>query len=74
MEDLIQKHEPHTETVEINPKEDIALLPFTGGTTGQPKGVMLTQEGMDFSCQSIALYERYAQSDKSLCFLPFNDQ
>jgi len=42
MGDLIEKHEPHTETVAINPKEDIALLPFTGGTTGQPKGTMLT--------------------------------
>lgn len=42
MSDLIEEHEPHTETVAINPKEDIALLPFTGGTTGQPKGTMLT--------------------------------
>ncbi|MHA2349793.1 MAG: aldehyde ferredoxin oxidoreductase C-terminal domain-containing protein [Candidatus Thorarchaeota archaeon] len=42
MSDLIEKHEPHTENVEINPKEDIALLPFTGGTTGLPKGTMLT--------------------------------
>ncbi|MHA1390098.1 MAG: aldehyde ferredoxin oxidoreductase C-terminal domain-containing protein [Candidatus Thorarchaeota archaeon] len=39
---LIEKHEPHTETVAIKPKEDIALLPFTGGTTGQPKGTMLS--------------------------------
>jgi long-chain acyl-CoA synthetase len=28
--------------VEINPVEDVALLFFTGGTTGIPKGVMLT--------------------------------
>ena len=42
MRDLIEKHEPHTETIALNPKEDIALLPFTGGTTGQPKGTMLT--------------------------------
>jgi long-chain acyl-CoA synthetase len=42
MDDLIQKYEPHTETVRINPKEDIALLPFTGGTTGIPKGTMLS--------------------------------
>ncbi|MFX1369420.1 MAG: AMP-binding protein, partial [Promethearchaeota archaeon] len=42
MDDLIEKYEPHTETVEIDPKEDIALLPFTGGTTGQPKGTMIT--------------------------------
>ncbi|MFX1416524.1 MAG: aldehyde ferredoxin oxidoreductase C-terminal domain-containing protein, partial [Promethearchaeota archaeon] len=42
LDDLMEKHEPHTDTVEIDPKEDIALLPFTGGTTGQPKGTMLT--------------------------------
>ncbi|MDF1540847.1 MAG: aldehyde ferredoxin oxidoreductase C-terminal domain-containing protein, partial [Candidatus Thorarchaeota archaeon] len=42
IDDLIEKYEPHTETVEINPKEDLALLPFTGGTTGVPKGTMLT--------------------------------
>lgn len=42
LEDLLNKFEPHSEAVEINPKEDIALLPFTGGTTGVPKGTMLT--------------------------------
>lgn len=30
------------EAVEINPIEDLALLQYTGGTTGHPKGVMLT--------------------------------
>ncbi|MFQ5795936.1 MAG: long-chain fatty acid--CoA ligase [Candidatus Bipolaricaulia bacterium] len=29
-------------TVEIDPHEDVALLQYTGGTTGTPKGVMLT--------------------------------
>ncbi|MBY8998309.1 MAG: AMP-binding protein [Candidatus Thorarchaeota archaeon] len=42
LDELIEKHEPHTEQVEIDPKKDIALLPFTGGTTGVPKGTMLT--------------------------------
>ena len=42
LDDLIEKYEPHSETVEINPMEDVALLPFTGGTTGVPKGTMLT--------------------------------
>lgn len=42
LEDLIEKYEPNPPEVEINPMEDLALLPFTGGTTGVPKGVMLT--------------------------------
>lgn len=33
---------PDFEEVEINPKEDVALIVYTGGTTGEPKGVMLT--------------------------------
>jgi len=69
--DLIKMGSSHFCIVERERRDTLAVL-YTGGTTGQPKGVMLTQEGMDFSCQSIALYERYAQSDTSLCFLPFN--
>ncbi|TFG00279.1 MAG: hypothetical protein EU541_02775 [Promethearchaeota archaeon] len=42
LDNLLEKYDPHTEIVEINAKEDIALLPFTGGTTGLPKGTMLT--------------------------------
>ncbi len=42
LNDLLEKYDSHTETVEINPKEDLALLPFTGGTTGLPKATMLT--------------------------------
>ncbi|UCD02039.1 MAG: AMP-binding protein [Promethearchaeota archaeon] len=35
--------EPLTEfTVEINPKEDIAIIQYTGGTTGDPKGAELS--------------------------------
>ena len=28
--------------VTINPKEDVCVLPYSSGTTGIPKGVMLT--------------------------------
>jgi long-chain acyl-CoA synthetase len=57
--------------VERERRDAIAVL-YTGGTTGDPKGVILTQEGMDFSCQSNLLYERYTSIDISLCFLPFS--
>jgi len=68
---LLRSGSARFRTVERDRRDTVAVL-YTGGTTGHPKGVMLTQEGMDFSCQSIALYERYTQSDTSLCFLPFN--
>ena len=42
LEDLIDKSDSNPPTVEINPTEDLALLPFTGGTTGVPKATMLT--------------------------------
>ena len=41
-QDLIKKYPPQPPQIEINPKEDIATLPYTGGTTGTPKGTMLT--------------------------------
>lgn len=42
LEELIEQSENNPPEVEINPTEDIALLPFTGGTTGIPKATMLT--------------------------------
>ena len=39
---LIKKYPPTPPKVEINAKEDIAVIPYTGGTTGLPKGAVLT--------------------------------
>jgi long-chain acyl-CoA synthetase len=51
---------------------DTAAILYTGGTTGVPKGVMLTHEGMNFAARAIAYYEHSNQNDQALCFLPFN--
>jgi long-chain acyl-CoA synthetase len=40
--DLISSATPNPPEVEVDPHEDLALLVFTGGATGKPKGVMLT--------------------------------
>ena len=39
---LITSHQPSPPKVKITPKEDIAVFQYTGGTTGLPKGAMLT--------------------------------
>ena len=53
-------------------RADMAAVLYTGGTTGTPKGVMLTHEGMNFSSQATAHYERSTEQDQALCFMPFN--
>ncbi|MDR3568509.1 MAG: AMP-binding protein [Syntrophobacteraceae bacterium] len=51
---------------------DTAAILYTGGTTGMPKGVMLTHQGIAFSSWSVAYCERSTEQDRALCFLPFN--
>jgi long-chain acyl-CoA synthetase len=40
--EVIAKYPPKPPKVEISPKKDLAALQYTGGTTGVPKGAMLT--------------------------------
>jgi long-chain acyl-CoA synthetase len=46
LQDLVRKYPPEPPKVEINPEEDLVVLPYTGGTTGPPKGVMITHANM----------------------------
>lgn len=45
-DDLVSTAEPAESLPTIDSDEDLALLPYTGGTTGVPKGAMLTHANM----------------------------
>ena len=49
-QNLIKNHSPNPPTIEVKPKDDIAVLPYTGGTTGLPKGALLTHYNL-LACQ-----------------------
>ena len=58
---------------EIDPDEDIALLQYTGGTTGLAKGVMLTHKNLVANVvqESHWLYKAEKGKEKILGVLPF---
>ena len=50
--------------------DDIAVLLYTSGTTGQPKGVVLTHDSMIFGSQRVAELEALTENDSVIAYLP----
>lgn len=59
--------------IEINPKEDLALLQYTGGTTGPAKGVMLTHYNLVANTSQCVhwMYKLKKGEERILAALPF---
>jgi long-chain acyl-CoA synthetase len=68
---LAEKGTSEFKTVDRHRRDTAAIL-YTGGTTGIPKGAMLTHENLQTSIFNVAHYERSTQNDRALCFLPLN--
>ena len=51
--------------------EDLALLQYTGGTTGTPKGAMITHFNLGFAVVATAYWFRMRDDDVSLGVTPF---
>ena len=53
-------------------KEDTALILYTSGTTGKPKGVMLTFDNIWANVGSLDVYKMYEETDVFLALLPMH--
>lgn len=72
-EDLIKKYPPRPPQINIDPVEDIAALPYTGGTTGLPKAAILTHFNMvSLQAQVTAFWPIFEEGAETImAFLPF---
>jgi long-chain acyl-CoA synthetase len=57
---------------EITTGEDPCSILYTGGTTGVPKGAVLTHRDLLYSAQNVAYHERMVPEDIGVCFMPLN--
>lgn len=71
-QDLLKKYPPNPPQVTIDPEQDIAVLPYTGGTTGHPKGVILTHYNLIAAVTAGAQTYNYEPGKETvIAFLPF---
>jgi long-chain acyl-CoA synthetase len=70
---LLAKYPAQPPRVAIDPRADLAVLPYTGGTTGHPKGVMLTHYNLVAAMASVQAMLPNLEVGKEaiLAFLPF---
>ena len=61
----------HLPEVEINPREDLVALPYSSGTTGVAKGVMLTHYNMVANLYQLEQHDRTSERDTLIAILPF---
>ena len=58
------------EQVPINPREDLVALPYSSGTTGLPKGVMLTHHNLVSNIRQMEGLCYFFETDTLICILP----
>ncbi|MCG6908869.1 MAG: AMP-binding protein [Deltaproteobacteria bacterium] len=71
--DLLRQYPPDLPDVALNPREDLAALPYTGGTTGLPKAAMLTHYNMVALQEQVRSFWPFMEegNETIIAFLPF---
>jgi 4-coumarate--CoA ligase len=63
--------EPFESSVELDPADDVAVLPYSSGTTGMPKGVMLTHRNLVANVAQVQPGVDMADDEVVIAVLPF---
>lgn len=67
---LVDSNQPLKEFASVDPENDVAVLQYTGGTTGTSKGAMLTHYNLVSNAVYACSLFPVTEKDVSLCVLP----
>jgi len=68
----IGKHQARFRPPDLPSLEDVALIVYTSGTTGNPKGVVLVQYNLLVDAMAIAEWHRFSDDQRMMCVLPIH--
>lgn len=67
---LIKLNKPIEQLPDVKSRDDVAVLQYTGGTTGVSKGAMLTHYNLYSNAAYVSISFPMTKEDVSLCILP----
>jgi long-chain acyl-CoA synthetase len=67
---ILEVSPPNCPIIDIDADEDVALIVYTSGSTGLPKGAMLTYKNALYKTRCVAELRGYSSTDVSLSVMP----
>jgi long-chain acyl-CoA synthetase len=68
---ILEKYSSHPPKFAVKPKDDVAVIVYTGGTTGLSKGVLLTHYNLVANAMQNAIWFEWNPGDTIIGLLPF---